>query len=393
MNLKDLKAMGSNGKKRLLVVDGSHMMFRTIHQSVSSGMCSLNYTIYNFLRSIVKELKAYPSTPIIIFDKGGSSYRSSIYPEYKGNRKDNTADEDIKVFTEIAGQYAGLKINDWSVPMDALQMIFMSTPVGNPKSSNQVEVLQYEYWHALKSQYTLRVFSEARKILMEYLPYIGLASITREGIEADDYGYLLSQLTSDEYEGRLITSDQDWIISVSDRFTLHNPMSSQIVKYDDFLAWNPMVVEARGKDYNWNELMVLVKAINGDGGDNIFGFEGIGGVGADELARKLAINGIESHEDNSKIKELGLAKKFNSIINEYDRFLLNKKLVGFYHVSGLTAETMKKDVENALSQVHDISELKFMQLCSLIESNDLPNSFSPFKLFNTRLSDYTDLWR
>lgn len=81
MNLNDLKKNSSNGRKRLLVIDGSHMMFRTIHQSVNSGMCSLNYTIYSFLRSIIKELKAYPSTPIIIFDKGGSDYRTSIYPE------------------------------------------------------------------------------------------------------------------------------------------------------------------------------------------------------------------------------------------------------------------------------------------------------------------------
>lgn len=392
MNLNDLKKNSSNGRKRLLVIDGSHMMFRTIHQSVNSGMSSLNYTIYSFLRSIIKELKAYPSTPIIIFDKGGSDYRTSIYPEYKGNRKDNTAEEDIPVFTEIAGQYAGMKINDWSIPMEALQMIFTNTPEGNSKGTIS-EVNQASYYSALKSQYTLRVFSEARKILMEYLPYIGLASITRQGIEADDYGFLIPKFTSENYEGRLITSDQDWILSVRSRFSLHNPMSDQVVEYNDFIKWNPMVSEVRGEDYDWNELMVLVKAINGDGGDNIFGFAGIGGKGADELARKLAINGIESHPDNSKIKELGLAKKFNSIIDEYDRFLLNKKLVGFYHVDGLIADTMKKDVENALSSVHEVSQLKFMQLCSLIESNDLPNSFNALKSFNIKLTDISDLWR
>lgn len=392
MNLNDLKKNSSNGRKRLLVIDGSHMMFRTIHQSVNSGMCSLNYTIYSFLRSIIKELKAYPSTPIIIFDKGGSDYRTSIYPEYKGNRKDNTAEEDIPVFTEIAGQYAGMKINDWSVPMEALQMIFTNTPEGNSKGTIS-EVNQANYYSALKSQYTSRVFYEARQILMEYLPYIGLASITRQGIEADDYGFLIPKFTSENYEGRLITSDQDWILSVRNRFSLHNPMSDQVVEYNDFIKWNPMVSEVRGEDYDWNELMVLVKAINGDSGDNIFGFEGIGGKGADELARKLAIHSIESHPDNSKIKELGLAKKFNSIINEYDRFLLNKKLVGFYHVDGLTADTMKKDVENALSSVHEVSQLKFMQLCSLIESNDLPNSFSALKSFNIKLTDISDLWR
>ena len=88
----------------LMIVDGLNLAFRYLHAKSTSF-------IEDYIRVVDSLKKSYKAGKVIIAcDKGSSSYRKSIYPEYKANRKErfeNQTQETIKSITQEIQRVAG----------------------------------------------------------------------------------------------------------------------------------------------------------------------------------------------------------------------------------------------------------------------------------------------
>ena len=84
-------------KKRLLILDGSSLMFRAFYALPPLTAANGVYTnaIYGFTNMLLKLLKDWnPDEIAVAFDKSRHTFRTEMYPEYKGNR-DKTPEEFI----------------------------------------------------------------------------------------------------------------------------------------------------------------------------------------------------------------------------------------------------------------------------------------------------------
>lgn len=82
-------------RKRLFILDGSSLMFRAFYALPLLSSASGVYTnaIYGFSNMLLKLLKDWkPDEIAVAFDKSRHTFRTDIYPEYKGNR-DKTPEE------------------------------------------------------------------------------------------------------------------------------------------------------------------------------------------------------------------------------------------------------------------------------------------------------------
>jgi len=79
----------------LMIVDGLNLAFRYLHAKSSTF-------VEDYIRVVDSLKKSYKAAKVIIAcDKGSSSYRKAIYPEYKANRKErfeNQTDEEREQF-------------------------------------------------------------------------------------------------------------------------------------------------------------------------------------------------------------------------------------------------------------------------------------------------------
>lgn len=79
---KSFKSIAAKDKNTWLVVDGLNLAFRYAH----NGTKDFIDEYINTINSLANSYKA--TTIIIACDKGSSTYRKTIYPEYKGDRKE-----------------------------------------------------------------------------------------------------------------------------------------------------------------------------------------------------------------------------------------------------------------------------------------------------------------
>jgi DNA polymerase-1 len=82
-----------NSAKKLFLVDGMALLFRSFYAMHRAGLTSPDGTpvgaVYGFLKIIVKVLKEQkPSHFAVAWDPGGPNFRHEIFPEYKANRKE-----------------------------------------------------------------------------------------------------------------------------------------------------------------------------------------------------------------------------------------------------------------------------------------------------------------
>ena len=70
----------------LLIVDGLNVAFRWKYSK------QLEFK-HDYVRTVESLAKSYNCGNIVVLADGGSTYRKSIYPEYKANRKDRYAEQ------------------------------------------------------------------------------------------------------------------------------------------------------------------------------------------------------------------------------------------------------------------------------------------------------------
>jgi 5'-3' exonuclease len=200
--------------------------------------------------------KSYKADRIIIAcDKGSSTYRKGIYPEYKANRtklRETQTVEDKEEFERFFKEF-------------------------------EATMLQIEYG----TNYPLLRF---------------------QGVEADDIaGYIVSKIS--EYPINhiwLISSDKDWDLLVSDQVSRFSYVTRKEVTIDN---WNNHY-DCTPEDY------ISIKCLMGDSGDNIMGVEGIGPKRAVDLVKEYgsAFDIAASIPINSKYKYIQALNKCKDLL-------------------------------------------------------------------------------
>lgn len=197
----------------LLVVDSLNLAFRYKHSGATDFA-------EDYVRTVNSFKKSYKASHVIITaDQGSSSYRKSIYPEYKQNRKD--------------------------------------------KQEQQTDAERAAF----------EVFFEDYVKTLEYIKETTNYPVLRfPGVEADDIcAYMCSRVKDRNIW--LISSDKDYDLLVSTKVSRFSYVTRKEVTLDN---WNDHY-DFEPEDY------ISIKCLTGDTGDNVFGVPGIGPKRAQSL--------------------------------------------------------------------------------------------------------------
>jgi len=210
------KITGS-GRNATLIVDALNLAFRWKHQG-RTDFCD------DYVRTVESLARSYDCSNVIITaDKGSSSYRKEISPEYKQNRKDKYADqseEEKQAFLDFFEEYEN--------SLEALGDLF--------------PVLRYD------------------------------------GVEADDLAAHLVKNRKRYGLGDvwLISSDRDWDLLIDERVARFSYVTRKEVTLEN---WHEHYDVSR-------EEYISLKCLTGDKGDNVAGIPGIGPKRAVDLIRE-----------------------------------------------------------------------------------------------------------
>lgn len=200
--------------------------------------------------------KSYKAGKVIIAaDKGSSSYRKAIYPEYKANRKEKFKDQ-------------------------------------TPEEQKQFEEFFAEY---------------ERTILMLETVY---PVLRYDGVEADDIvGFICKEVPNYRVtDVWLISSDRDYdlLISPSPNISRFSYVTRKEITYDN---WNTHY-DCEPEEY------ISIKCLMGDTGDNVIGVKGIGPKRAAELVKEYgsALDIAASIPITSKYKYIQELNKSKDLI-------------------------------------------------------------------------------
>jgi 5'-3' exonuclease len=201
------KDMSTKNTGTLLVVDALNLAFRWSHSKSTKF-------VDDYIKTVQSLAQSYKCDRVIIAcDQGSSSYRTGIYPEYKGNRKAKYANQ-----TEQEANEFKAFLTEFNATMDAIASIY---PV-----------------------------------------------IKFENVEADDIAAYIVQ-EHKKYnvnEIWLVSSDADWKLLIADNVSKFSYVTR---KEDTISNWSD------NHDFSIEEF-ISMKCLIGDSGDNVKGVEGIG---------------------------------------------------------------------------------------------------------------------
>jgi len=205
---KSFTEQTSTNDKDLLLVDSLNLAFRWKHSGAKNF-------VDDYISTVLSLAKSYRTSNILILaDHGSSSYRKSIYPEYKQNRKDKFAEQtpaEQKAFEDF--------FKEFTATLEELK-------------NSEIPVLRFP------------------------------------GVEADDLAaYIVSK--KEKYSiGNiwLISSDRDWDLLVTDDVSRFSYVTRKEITKDN---WNTHY-DCTPEEY------ISIKCLMGDSGDNVLGVPGIG---------------------------------------------------------------------------------------------------------------------
>ena len=247
----ELNAVGNN----LMIVDALNMCFSF------RGRKDFAEEYVSMVQSLRRSYKA--KYVVMACDKGSSSYRKGIYPEYKQNRKDK-----FELQTEA-------------------------------------ERLAFEEF--------FKEFERALELLQEETDY---PLLRFQGVEADDIAaYICSELSKyDVGHTWLISSDGDWDLLINDKVSRFSYVTRKEITEEN---WNEHY-EHSIEDY------ISIKCLTGDDGDNVAGVPGIGPKRAISLVQEYGstYDIIANLPISSKYKYITALNEFGA-----DKLMLNYKLM------------------------------------------------------------------
>lgn len=201
----------------LMIVDALNLAFRWKHAGATEF-------VEDYIRTVKSLAKSYKARYVLIAaDWGSSTYRKSIYPEYKQNRKDKFAEQ-----TEAEAEY--------------------------------FKIFFEEYENVLKA-------------ISEHYPVVRF-----KGVEADDIAaYIVSKKSKLPVDNIwLISSDRDWDLLIAEGVSRFSYVTRKEVTNDN---WDTHY------DFSQDDY-ISIKCLMGDSGDNVMGVPGIGLKRAVELVNK-----------------------------------------------------------------------------------------------------------
>jgi 5'-3' exonuclease len=193
--------------ENLMIVDCLNLSFRYKHKKQFDFAA-------DYLRTLTSLAKSYGAKHVVLLaDKGKSSLRRELYPEYKGNREELYANQTDEEKEEAAAFFEG--------------------------------------------------YEKALELCSTVYPLLRL-----KGVEADDLaGYIVKSVHLNYKNVWMISSDKDW-----DLLLKHNVHRFSFVTRKEYTLEN--FFEEHGCDSP--EQYIGVKALQGDPGDNIPGVPGVG---------------------------------------------------------------------------------------------------------------------
>jgi 5'-3' exonuclease len=221
----------------LMVVDALNLAFRWKHNGATNFAEDYKRTI----ESLKKSYKA--KWVVIAADQGSSSYRKTIYPEYKQNRKDKFAEQ-----TDAERAAFELFFEDYQASLD------------NIRETTSYPVIQFKQ------------------------------------TEADDIAAYIASihhlLPIDHIW--MISSDKDWDLLVGEKVSRFSYVTRKEVTANN---WHTHY-QFPHQDY------ISIKCLMGDSGDNVLGVEGIGPKRAQQLVSEYgtAIDIVAELPIESKLK-------------------------------------------------------------------------------------------
>lgn len=259
---------------KLLIVDGSYVLHRSLKTpalaelTTKSGMKTGG--VFGALRIIQSELKKFPDYfPIFCFDAGLSSRRTTLYPNYKSNRKRQEADRLVAVGEAVEEDY-------------------------------------------------LAEYRRQRSDLIEILKSLGIPSLLISGWEGDDLQYILTNMCN---ECVVISDDKDMIQLVSPTTKIRRAMRDELIEWDE------------NDTFYHHPRFTIRKSIIGDQSDGIPKCgPGLGDKTADKIALILENVDVINYkstlkkycEDNPKDS---IVKKINVLLENWNQFNINYQLI------------------------------------------------------------------
>lgn len=217
--MKTFNTFTESSNTTALVVDSLNLCFRYRTKNVTSF-------VEDYVRTVESLKKSYKAGKVIILaDWGKSSYRKSIFPEYKGNRELLRADqtpEEEQFFKEFFDEY--------------------------------LRVLEY---YKTNTKYPVLRF---------------------QGVEADD---LAAHIVSNRQKYGLekiwlISSDRDYDLLCNEQTSRFSYVTRKEITFDNY-----------NEHYEWTpEEYISIKCLQGDAGDNVPGVLKIGPKTAFKLVRE-----------------------------------------------------------------------------------------------------------
>ena len=254
---KTFKQMNAAESNSLMIVDSLNMAFRWRHKK-AVDFCD------DYMRTVDSLKKSYHCDKLIIAgDWGSSSYRKTIYPEYKQNRKDKYADQ------------------------------------------TESEKAEFEAF-----------FTEVQSILEKYQTQGVYPVVRYQGVEADDIAaYIVSKRKQLELNQIwLISSDRDWNLLVDDG-----------VSQFSYVTRKEFTVNNWSEHYDFSrDEYISIKCLMGDSGDNVLGVPGIGTKRALQLVQEYGstYDIIAALPISSKYKYITALNEFGA-----DNLILNYQLM------------------------------------------------------------------
>lgn len=233
-------------------VDGSYMLHRARYTCTKNNDIYWQNFVSLFLKILLNTLEQFSPTKVYVyFDRGRSIHRLKILESYKGNRK---------------------------------------------KDPDSLEEQAYD---------------KSREFLYKHLPMIGFITVLEDGVEADDFAYLVA---CENKLGVHISDDRDWFLNLFPGWHLFRSKANELVSWENFCE----MVE----DYkNPRLIYLLTKSIMGDKSDNIPGVRGLGLKTAKKFASKILYK-----------EDLGNSARAKSIKDNMDIIRRNMNIMNPYWI-------------------------------------------------------------
>ena len=313
---------------KVWIIDGSYLLQRSLHvpelwelKSKKTGLRTGG--AFGFLKSLNHEFKDLDYYPVVCWDAGLAPWRTSVYPMYKRFHI-REAERMIRSKFNLNESAYQTEISDQSI-IDELSQRFKgnSSALEEAIASAKELLTQSRVDNSfLSDPDDFRAqYHRQRGVLINILNSLGVPSIRVNGWEGDDLMVLLQRISN---QSIIMTDDRDLIQMIAPNTDIIRPMQKQHLVYNEYL---------KSENMDSPREMVIIKAISGDGSDNIpavtSGLERKYSLGATR-ARTVAKIIIENNEDREKYLPVleGMNKNYyKGFIMRHDDYIRNMKLV------------------------------------------------------------------